>query len=86
MSQEPTPRELGYFAAIAQTGIEMVLPIILGYYADDWLGTTPWITVVAAIFGFTAGLTHLIILLKQKERDEATDKRAGGGGDVGNEP
>lgn len=74
MTNEPTPREMGYYMALAQTGFEMVVPTIAGYFVDEWLGTTPWITIVAAVFGFAAGLTHMVYLLRQKERDEQKDK------------
>jgi F0F1-type ATP synthase assembly protein I len=74
MTDEPTPREMGYYVALAQTGLEMVLPAAGGYFLDVWLGTTPWITIVAAVFGFAAGLTHMVLLLRQKERDERKDK------------
>ena len=74
MSHEPTPREMGYYAAIAQTGVEMVLPAVGGYFLDDWLDTTPWLTVIAAVLGFAAGFIHLIAILKQKDREEAKDK------------
>ncbi len=75
MSQDPTPRELGYYAALAQTGLEMVLPAVVGHYIDGWLETAPWITIIAAVVGFTAGLIHLIFLANRKERDESSDKK-----------
>jgi F0F1-type ATP synthase assembly protein I len=75
MPQEPSPRELGYYAALAQTGVEMVLPALLGYWIDGWLDTLPWFTVILAVLGFAAGLTHLIVLLNRKERDEPKDKK-----------
>jgi F0F1-type ATP synthase assembly protein I len=53
----------------------MVVPAAAGFYVDDWLGTTPWITIVAAVFGFAAGLTHMVFILRQKERDERKDKK-----------
>jgi F0F1-type ATP synthase assembly protein I len=74
MSQEPTPRQMGYYAALAQIGVEMVLPAVGGYYLDQWLGTTPWIMVAAAVFGFAASLIHLFAILRQKARDESSDK------------
>lgn len=74
MSQDPTPREMGYSFALAQVGIEMVLPTLVGYWIDSWLETTPWITIIAAVLGFAAGMIHLIVILKQKERDESSDK------------
>ncbi len=75
MGQEPSPREMGYYAALAQTGVEMVLPTVGGYYVDEWLGTTPWITIGAAVFGFAGGMIHLIMILQQKERDETSEKK-----------
>jgi F0F1-type ATP synthase assembly protein I len=75
MSQEPTPREMGYYAQLAQVGVEMFLPAALGAYLDDWLGTSPWITAGLAILGFAAGLIHLLLILKNKERDESADKK-----------
>ncbi len=75
MDQQPTPREMGYYAALAQIGLEMVLPAILGFYLDSWLGTTPWIMVALAVFGFAASLIHLFALLRNKERDESSDKK-----------
>ena len=75
MSQEPTPREMGYYAALAQIGVEMVLPTVAGFYIDEWLGTNPWITIGAAVFGFAGGMIHLIVILRQKERDETLDKK-----------
>jgi ATP synthase protein I len=75
MSQEPTPREMGYYARLGQVGVEMVLPIALGAYLDDWLGTSPWIVSGLAILGFAAGLIHLMAILKEKERDESADKK-----------
>jgi ATP synthase protein I len=75
VSQDPTPREMGYSLALAQVGVEMVLPTLAGYWIDSWLDTTPWITIVAAVLGFAAGMIHLIVILKQKERDESSDKQ-----------
>lgn len=75
MPDNPTPRELGYYAALAQTGLEMVLPTIAGYFIDDWLGTRPWITIIAAVLGFAGGLAHLIAIVNRKERDESSNKK-----------
>lgn len=75
MANDPTPREMGYYAALAQTGLEMVLPAVGGFYLDQWLKTSPWITIVLGALGFAAGLIHLIVLLKQKEKDESSDRK-----------
>ena len=75
MSQDPTPREMGYYFALVQVGVEMVLPTLLGYWIDSWLETTPWLTIIAAVVGFAGGMIHLIVILRQKERDESSGKR-----------
>jgi F0F1-type ATP synthase assembly protein I len=75
MSQEPTPREMGYYGQLAQLGLEMVLPIAIGAYLDNWLGTLPWITAGMSVLGFTGFMVHLVAILKNKERDESADKK-----------
>ena len=76
MEQRPSPREMGYYVALAQTGSEMFVPAAIGFYVDDWLGTTPWITIVAAVFGFIGGLTHMIVILRKKEREESSEPKS----------
>lgn len=75
MADDPTPREMGYYAALAQTGLEMVLPAVGGYFLDAWLGTSPWFTILAAVLGFTAGLVHLITIVNRKDREDSSDKK-----------
>jgi ATP synthase protein I len=76
MEQRSSPRELGYLIALGQTGIEMVVPPAIGFYLDNWLGTTPWITIVAAVVGFVGGLTHMIVILRKKEREESSEPKS----------
>lgn len=75
MAPMPTPREMGYYAALAQIGMEMVLPAVGGVYLDQWLETTPWITCVLAVVGFTGALMHLMAILQRKKRDESSDQK-----------
>jgi Putative F0F1-ATPase subunit Ca2+/Mg2+ transporter len=75
MPDEPTPREMGYYAALAGTGLEMVVPAGVGWLIDGWLGTLPWITSVLAVVGFAAGLTHMILILRQKDREQSSKKK-----------
>jgi ATP synthase protein I len=75
MNQEPTAREMGHYLSLAQTGVEMVLPAVGGHFLDQWLDTTPWITVIAAVVGFAAGLIHLIAILKKKDQEDAAQKK-----------
>ncbi len=34
--------------------ISMVFFVVLGYFADGWLGTTPWLLIVGAVLGMVA--------------------------------
>lgn len=42
----------------AAVGVGMVI----GYYADRWLGTAPWLMFLFLAFGFAAGLRNLLRL------------------------
>ena len=42
----------------AATGIG----VVIGYYADEWLGTGPWLLFLFLGFGFAAGLRNLLRL------------------------
>lgn len=75
MSPPPTPREMGYYGQLAQVGMEMAFPAAIGAYLDYLLETAPWFTVALAVFGFIAGLTHLILIVKAKEREDSADKK-----------
>jgi F0F1-type ATP synthase assembly protein I len=68
----PEGRRFGLGMALAQAGMEMVLPVVLGVYLDRRLGWTPWLTVALAVLGFAGGLTHMVLLANRinKENDK----------------
>lgn len=61
----PSPRQLGWYYALAQVGLEMVVPIGLGWWLDGVFGTKPWIAVVGVFLGLGAGFLHLIALVNR---------------------
>ena len=61
----PSPSEMGRYFALAQVGLEMVVPIGIGVGLDSYLGWTPWGVVVGTVVGFAGGLTHLLAMLKK---------------------
>jgi F0F1-type ATP synthase assembly protein I len=63
-SESPDPRQLGRYYAIAQVGIEMVVPIALGWWLDQQFGTPPWLLVVGVIGGLVLGIGHLVALTR----------------------
>jgi F0F1-type ATP synthase assembly protein I len=66
-------KTLGKAMALSQVGLEMVLPIGIGYFADVYLGWLPWLTVCGALVGLVGGLAHLLILLRQTEKNVPDD-------------
>ena len=53
---------MGYYLALAQVGLEMVAPLILGLVVDSVAGTMPWFTLGGVVLGFVGGITHLVVL------------------------
>jgi F0F1-type ATP synthase assembly protein I len=67
----PNSREMGRYFALAQVGLEMVVPIVLGVVADSYLGWTPWGVVLGVVVGFVGGLAHLLSMLKRFENERS---------------
>ena len=64
----------GRYYALAQCGMEMVIPTIAGIFVDKWLGTTPVFIAIFTVLGFVGGITHIIVLSKQIEKAEKAEK------------
>jgi predicted Kef-type K+ transport protein len=68
VAEPPTPdRDLGFYFALAQTGLEMAAPVALGAYLDSTFGWSPWATAAGAVLGLAGGLTHMVFMLKRNE-------------------
>lgn len=73
-------KSLGFLSTI---GISMVastmIGLAMGYYLDEWLQTSPWLTLVFLLFGIIAGFRNIFILTRreikrqQKEDDRDSD-------------
>ncbi|HSE92594.1 MAG TPA: AtpZ/AtpI family protein [Methylomirabilota bacterium] len=67
---EPAWRSVGELASI---GMAMVLATVIGlgagYYADRWLGTSPWLTLIGLGLGIAAGFVTLFRSVKAAERN-----------------
>jgi ATP synthase protein I len=48
----------------------VLIGTLMGYWADKWLGTQPWILIVGFIFGAAAGFRSLYRLVSRDERDK----------------
>lgn len=50
------------FEAGIQFAASIGVGMAIGYYADRWLGTEPWLLFLFLAFGFAAGLRNLLRL------------------------
>jgi ATP synthase protein I len=73
-SRDPDQRQLGTYYALAQVGIEMVVPIGLGWWVDQQLGTAPWLLVLGVVLGFALGIGHLVALTRGNDSEPPADK------------
>lgn len=67
-------RELGYYFALAQVGVEMVVPLGIGVWLDSLFDWSPWGVIVGTILGFVGGIAHLVMLANASEREQAKKK------------
>lgn len=68
MPEQPAPdRDLGFYFALAQTGLEMVAPIVVGVLLDSKFGWSPWGAAVGAVVGLAGGLTHMVLMVNRRE-------------------
>jgi hypothetical protein len=77
--QPDNPKELGYYLALGQAGLEMVVPVAIGVAVEHYFpAVAPWAVVVGAILGPIVGLTHLVMMTnKGKGPDDTPSKRTG---------
>jgi hypothetical protein len=73
--QNPGPREMGRYFALAQAGMEIAAPIALGALLDHLLGWSPWLTVSGAVLGTVGGMVHLIWMAQRIEDDPSKPKK-----------
>lgn len=68
--EKGTWRALGELSAIGMTlVVATVIGLAAGYYADRWLGTTPWLTLLGLGLGIAAGFVNLFRSVKRAERE-----------------
>jgi len=72
---QPDPREIGHYYALAQVGTEMVMPVVVGLVLDSYLDWRPWGVVVGAVLGLTAGLAHLVVIVNRGDRKSSQESR-----------
>jgi F0F1-type ATP synthase assembly protein I len=71
----PDPKQLGYYYALAQVGLEMVAPLGIGVALDYYLKwTAPWGAVVGAILGLIGGIAHLAAIANRRQDSGSSSK------------
>ena len=57
------------FALLAQMGVTIAvcigLSILIGYYLDLWLGTSPWLLLLFILFGIIASMKSIFDFAKR---------------------
>ena len=79
-------REAGpYFGLGIELTISMVFFVILGYFADEWLGTSPWLLILGIALSIVATSFTLARVVRESNRASeakkaaARDEEEGGG-------
>jgi ATP synthase protein I len=74
------PIKMGRTAEAAwEASLSVVVGAVIGIFADKWLGTAPWLTIVFVVLGAAAAFRRLIRLAQVTLEDEQKRTRDGGG-------
>ena len=56
----------GRFAALGtEFGVTIVAGVVIGYYLDEWLGTSPLLMLVISMAAFGGSIYRMIAMLKR---------------------
>jgi hypothetical protein len=69
--------DIGYYFALAQTGVEMAAPVAVGMVLDSYFGWAPWATAAGAVIGLAGGLTHMVLMLGRAEKQRPPEPPRG---------
>jgi ATP synthase protein I len=73
MAREEPPSPWKSLGELSTIGLTLVLATVIGlaagYYADRWLGTSPWLTMIGLGFGIAAGFVSLFRTVRKSNRD-----------------
>ena len=57
-------------AGALEVGVSVVVGLAIGYALDNWLGTTPWMSIFWLCCGVAAGMRSLYRLAKKLEQED----------------
>ena len=73
LSEEEKKRLFGDLRLYGSLGLEMAASVLIGtfigYWADKWLGTRPWILIIGFIFGAAAGFLNLYRFISSEDHN-----------------
>jgi ATP synthase protein I len=77
LSKDERKRLVGDLRLYGSLGIEMAASVLIGtligYWADKWLGTRPWILIIGFVFGAAAGFRNLYRFITKEDPDRGKD-------------
>lgn len=53
--------------AMAAVGMEIVIPVLIGWWVDAYLNSGPWGALVGGVIGFGGGIWHMVRISKLDE-------------------
>ena len=72
-------KAIGKASEVTTIAFMMVVPVLLGYWLDVYLGTVPLFAITGLVLGMTSGIWQLIKLVNRKP--EARDSESAGPAD-----
>lgn len=74
LSKEEKDRLAGDLRLYGSLGLEMAASVLIGtfigYWADKWLGTRPWILIIGFVLGAAAGFRNLYRFVSREDLDK----------------
>jgi hypothetical protein len=67
--RSPLSVALGWASQVTTMAMEMVAPIVAGYFIDRWIGTLPIFVSAGAVLGLVVGIRGLVLLTKPPRRN-----------------
>lgn len=76
MAKGRTSPSLGWYGVLAfELGWIVAAGSLLGYYADQYLGTSPWLTAIGSVGSAAGALYRLIAGLSRASQDNLDDRK-----------
>ncbi|HEY2159203.1 MAG TPA: AtpZ/AtpI family protein [Isosphaeraceae bacterium] len=67
---------------VTSIGLEFALPALLGGYLDRRFGTGSLLTILGAVFGFVAGMVHLMAIAREEAKSSPSGRARGPAGSM----